>query len=80
MKIRKANKKDADVLKKMFAESLRFEKKFNDDIDLKSGIKYFNKKFKRLKKGIKYFLAEGNRINQEVRFVAKSKENKNHRA
>lgn len=58
MKIREANNKDAGVLKELFAESLKFEKKFNADIDLEGGIKYFRKEFKKLRRDAKYFVAE----------------------
>ena len=60
MKIREADKKDADVLKDLWMKSLKNEKKLNKNIDLGSEIKDFKKDFPRLFKKNKYFLAENN--------------------
>lgn len=58
MKIREADKKDADVLKGLWIKSLKNEKRLNNNIDLRSEIKDFNKDFPKLFKKNKYFLAE----------------------
>jgi len=63
MKIRRATKKDADVLKGLWIKSLKNEKQLNKNIDLRSEIKDFKKEFPKLLKEDKYFLAEeGGRI------------------
>lgn len=60
MKIREVNKKDASVLKELWIKSLKNEKQLNDNIDLKSEIKDFEKDFPKLFKKNKYFLTENN--------------------
>lgn len=56
--IREADKKDAAVLKGLWIKSLKNEKQMNNNIDLRSEIKDFNKDFPKLFKKNKYFLAE----------------------
>lgn len=58
MKILETDKKDADVLKELWIKSLKNEKRLNNNIDLKSEIKDFNRGFPKLFKKNKYFLAE----------------------
>jgi len=60
MKIRKADKKDAGVLKGLWIKSLENEKKLNNNIDLESEIKDFKKDFPKLFKENNYFLADIN--------------------
>ncbi len=56
--IREADKKDAAALKGLWIKSLKNEKQMNNNIDLRSEIKDFNKDFPKLFKKNKYFLAE----------------------
>ncbi len=58
MKIIQATKRDAVVLKKLFANSLQEERKFNNNIDLENGINHFERIFPELFKENVYFLAE----------------------
>lgn len=58
MKIREAAKKDRNVLRSLFVESLKQESKLNDDINLNGGVKHIQKSFSEIVKDGKYFLAE----------------------
>lgn len=53
MKIREATKKDKTFLKKLLWESLKEERQFNNDIDLKGGKNFLNKNFGELFKNSK---------------------------
>ncbi len=59
MIVREANKKDADIIRKLWIESLKNEKHFNKNIDFMSEINDFRKHFRKLFKENKYFLIEG---------------------
>lgn len=59
MIVREAEKKDANIIRSLWIETLKNGKLFNKNIDLKSEISDFKRNFKKLFRENKYFLAEG---------------------